>query len=74
MPIATEPDTNSAGNGSRANSTARLVLCFDGTGQQYKGDTSDTNIVKLYQKFERGDPKQFHYYQRKPETAFALAA
>ncbi|KAL8926598.1 MAG: hypothetical protein Q9172_001726 [Xanthocarpia lactea] len=41
----------------------RLLCCFDGTGNEYRGDTSDTNVVKLYQKFERNAPKQFHYYQ-----------
>ena len=35
------------------------------TQTEYLGDTSDTNIVKLYQKFDRDAPKQFHYYQRK---------
>ena len=42
----------------------KLLCCFDGTGNRYSGDTSDTNIVKLYQKFDRNAPKQFHYYQR----------
>ena len=44
---------------------SRLVVCFDGTGNSFQGDTSDTNIVKLYEKFNRSDPNQFHYYQRK---------
>ena len=44
---------------------SKLILCFDGTGNQYSGDTSDTNVVKLYQKFNRNTPNQFHYYQRK---------
>ena len=47
-------------------STGKLLCCFDGTGNQFLGDTSDTNIVKLYQKFDRNAPDQFHYYQRKP--------
>lgn len=42
----------------------RLVLCFDGTGNKFQGDVSDTNIVKLFQMFDRRDPNQFHYYQR----------
>ncbi|KAL8897031.1 MAG: hypothetical protein Q9207_007420 [Kuettlingeria erythrocarpa] len=41
----------------------KLLCCFDGTGNEYSGDTSDTNVVKLYQKFDRNAPKQFHYYQ-----------
>ena len=43
---------------------AKLILCFDGTGNKYSGDPSDTNVVKLYQKFNREAPNQYHYYQR----------
>ena len=43
----------------------RLILCFDGTGNSFKGNTSDTNIVKLYNTFDREHPHQMHYYQRK---------
>ena len=48
----------------KAREVAKLVLCFDGTGNAYSGTESDTNIVKLYQKFDREAPNQFHYYQR----------
>ena len=61
-----------SGSESKGLGPSRLVLCFDGTGNQYKGDTSDTNIVKLYQKFDRSVPNQFHYYQRKSEQALIL--
>lgn len=43
----------------------KLVLCFDGTGNEFMGNTSDTNIVKLYDKLDRKDPYQYHYYQSK---------
>ena len=42
----------------------KLILCFDGTGNQYRANTSDTNVVKLYQKFDRQALDQYHYYQR----------
>ena len=42
----------------------RLVLCFDGTGNKFNGDESDTNIVKIYKMLERDTPNQYHYYQR----------
>ena len=42
----------------------RLVLCFDGTGNKYNGNDSDTNIVKLYKLLNRDTDDQFHYYQR----------
>ncbi|EEP75572.1 conserved hypothetical protein [Uncinocarpus reesii 1704] len=41
----------------------RLVLCFDGTGNRYKGNESDTNVVKIYEMLDRHDKKQYHYYQ-----------
>ena len=70
MPVANSASAKVAGDSPQAEDIKRLVVCFDGTGNQYLGDTSDTNIVKLYQKFDRGDPKQFHYYQRKLSIAF----
>ncbi|KAF8540123.1 hypothetical protein BDD12DRAFT_777466 [Trichophaea hybrida] len=42
---------------------SKLVLCFDGTGNKFSGDSSDTNIVKLYQMLDRSAKGQFHYYQ-----------
>lgn len=41
----------------------RLILCFDGTGNKFLGNESDTNIVKIYSRLDRHDPSQFHYYQ-----------
>ena len=48
-----------------ARTPRKLVLCFDGTGNVFNGNTSDTNIVKLYDKLDRKDPTQYHYYQSK---------
>ncbi|MCJ1355375.1 MAG: hypothetical protein MMC33_005366 [Icmadophila ericetorum] len=42
---------------------SKLILCFDGTGKQYNGNTSDTNVTKLYRKLDRKSPNQYHYYQ-----------
>jgi uncharacterized protein (DUF2235 family) len=38
-----------------------LVLCFDGTNNQYNSD--NTNVVKLLAMLDRADPDQFVYYQ-----------
>lgn len=46
-----------------AKAVRKLVLCFDGTGNTFSGSSGDTNIVKLYDKFNRDDPLQYHYYQ-----------
>lgn len=43
----------------------RLILCFDGTGNMFQGTPGDTNIVKLYNMFDRNNTSQMHYYQRK---------
>ena len=43
----------------------RLILCFDGTGNMFQGNPGDTNIVKLYDMFDRNNTSQMHYYQRK---------
>lgn len=48
---------------AQSKSVKKLVLCFDGTGNTFSGTSGDTNIVKLYDKFNRDDPHQYHYYQ-----------
>ena len=42
----------------------RLVLCFDGTNNQFSGNETDTIIVKIYEMLDRESPDQYHYYQR----------
>jgi uncharacterized protein (DUF2235 family) len=46
----------------------KLVLCFDGTGNQYLGTEEDTNIVKIYEMLNRNTTDQYHYYQRQFQT------
>ncbi|KAJ6145548.1 hypothetical protein N7470_009443 [Penicillium chermesinum] len=41
----------------------QFVLCFDGTGNKFAGDASDTNIVKIYRMLDRSQGYQYHYYQ-----------
>jgi len=41
----------------------RFVLCFDGTGNKFSGDPSDSNILKIYRMLDRNDGEQFHCYQ-----------
>lgn len=31
----------------------KLVLCFDGTGNKFKGDDSDSNILKIFRCLDR---------------------
>jgi hypothetical protein len=32
---------------------SKLVLCFDGTGNKFKGDDSDSNILKIFRCLDR---------------------
>ncbi|KAJ6121688.1 hypothetical protein N7512_004153 [Penicillium capsulatum] len=41
----------------------QFVLCFDGTGNKFAGDGSDTNLVKIYRMLDRSQSHQYHYYQ-----------
>ncbi|KAL9577011.1 MAG: hypothetical protein Q9212_006652 [Teloschistes hypoglaucus] len=63
MPSANGQITQDTTKAKKSEGPSKLILCFDGTGNQFKADPSDTNIVKLYQKFDRRAPNQFHYYQ-----------
>lgn len=31
----------------------KLVLCFDGTGNKFRGDDSDSSILKIYRMLDR---------------------
>lgn len=31
----------------------KLVLCFDGTGNKFHGDDSDSNILKIFRMLDR---------------------
>ncbi|OTB02794.1 hypothetical protein M426DRAFT_264241 [Hypoxylon sp. CI-4A] len=44
-------------------SPRKLVLCFDGTGNKFRGDDSDSNILKIFRCLDREAGNQFHYYQ-----------
>ncbi|KAJ6080972.1 hypothetical protein N7499_005846 [Penicillium canescens] len=41
----------------------QFVLCFDGTGNKFAGDASDTNLLKIYRMLDRSQSHQYHYYQ-----------
>lgn len=33
----------------------QIVLCFDGTGNTFRADGADTNILKIYRMLEKSD-------------------
>ncbi|KAE8386622.1 hypothetical protein BDV23DRAFT_162935 [Aspergillus alliaceus] len=41
----------------------QFVLCFDGTGNKFCGDSSDSNVLKIFRMLDRSKSHQFHYYQ-----------
>ncbi|KAH7324744.1 hypothetical protein B0I35DRAFT_348836 [Stachybotrys elegans] len=47
----------------RARGPRKLVLCFDGTGNKFHGDDSDSNILKIFRMLDREAEDQYHYYQ-----------
>ena len=46
----------------------KLILCFDGTGNKFHGDESDSNILKIFRMLDRESDDQYHYYQRKSQS------
>jgi len=50
--------------GSSGHGSKTLVLCFDGTGNKFKGNSGDTNILKIFSMLDRRKGDQYHYYQR----------
>lgn len=57
--------SSNAGYVSRTRAPRKLVLCFDGTGNKFHGDDSDSNILKIFRMLDRTAGDQYHYYQRK---------
>lgn len=48
----------------RRHKPRKLVLCFDGTGNKFHGNDSDSNILKIFRMLDREAEDQYHYYQR----------
>ncbi|KAL3476168.1 hypothetical protein BJX99DRAFT_247023 [Aspergillus californicus] len=44
-------------------SQKEFVLCFDGTGNKFRGDSSDSNVLKIFRMLDRNGRNQYHYYQ-----------
>ncbi|KAE8404320.1 hypothetical protein BDV37DRAFT_282868 [Aspergillus pseudonomiae] len=43
--------------------TRELVLCFDGTGNTFRADGSETNILKIFRMLDRTKDNRYCYYQ-----------
>jgi uncharacterized protein (DUF2235 family) len=62
---ATANKNSNAEHVARSRGARKLVLCFDGTGNKFHGDDSDSNILKIFRMLDRTADDQYHYYQRK---------
>jgi hypothetical protein len=62
---ANKASTKAANATSKPRGARKLVLCFDGTGNKFHGDDSDSNILKIFRMLDRTADDQYHYYQRK---------
>ncbi|KAH2037019.1 hypothetical protein KXW85_001709, partial [Aspergillus fumigatus] len=40
-----------------------LVLCFDGTGNTFRADGGESNILKIFRMLDRTKANRFCYYQ-----------
>ncbi len=61
---AMSPMTALSAGRDRTRGPRKLVLCFDGTGNKFHGDESDSNILKIFRMLDRTAGDQYHYYQR----------
>lgn len=63
--ITMSPNPEPVTGGASSSGPRKLVLCFDGTGNKFHGDESDSNILKIFRMLDRSVSGQYHYYQRK---------
>jgi hypothetical protein len=55
---------NASAPPGRRHKARKLILCFDGTGNKFHGNDSDSNILKIFRMLDREADDQYHYYQR----------
>lgn len=41
-----------------------LVLCFDGTGNTFRADGGESNILRIFRMLDRTKEDRYCYYQR----------
>jgi hypothetical protein len=54
----TGPEHHPRPSGSHNKKPRRIVLCFDGTGNKFHGDDSDSNILKIFRMLDRAASDQ----------------
>lgn len=47
----------------------KLILCFDGTGNKFHGDESDSNILKIFRMLDRTANDQCEYFEHHRQVA-----
>ena len=63
--VSSDPMATTSTSTASTHVPNNLVLCFDGTGNTFSGSNADTNVVKLLNKLDRNNDRQYHYYQSK---------
>lgn len=49
-----------------------LVLCFDGTGNTFRADGGESNILKIFRLLDRTKENRYCYYQRMPPSLIPI--
>jgi uncharacterized protein (DUF2235 family) len=39
-----------------------FALCFDGTGNEFRGDSTDSNVLRIFRLLDRSSPLQYSWY------------
>lgn len=52
--------------------TRKLILCFDGTGNKFHGDDSDSNILKIFRLLDSSSSEQCKCALAKRERRFPV--
>ncbi len=65
----TAPDNHPRGSARRK--ARKIVLCFDGTGNKFHGDDSDSNILKIFRMLDRTASDQCECPPEQPQISEA---
>jgi uncharacterized protein (DUF2235 family) len=48
-----DPENHPRASSAHHRKPRKIVLCFDGTGNKFHGDDSDSNILKIFRMLDR---------------------
>jgi hypothetical protein len=53
LPTGTQGPPATSGEFQFTSERKKIILCFDGTGNKFKGNSGDTNILKIFRMLDR---------------------